>query len=81
MEVIALMNALVSQFARTKLQVSRGNASRQAAQAAHLNEAVAQRRHPHVAAAMADRTEAGSGQDLFERTMHRVLTGLITSPP
>ncbi len=62
MEIVALMNALVAQFARTELQTSRGNASRQAAQTAHLGEAASRGGHPHVAAAMADRTETDPAQ-------------------
>ncbi len=84
MEIVGLMNALVAQFARTELQLSRGPAARQVAQTAYLSEAAAQGKHPHVAAALATPTEADPAQApqaLFERTMHRVLTGLIASAP
>ncbi|MBO8197362.1 TetR/AcrR family transcriptional regulator [Streptomyces smyrnaeus] len=80
MEIVALMNALISQFARAELQVSHANTDRQAAQAAYLSETAAKGDHPHVAAAMADHTEAGPAESphaLFERAMHRVLTGLV----
>ncbi|MFK8843731.1 TetR/AcrR family transcriptional regulator [Streptomyces sp. Ac-502] len=80
MEIVGLMNALVAQFARAELQLSRGPAARQAAQTAYLSEAVAQGRHPYVAAALAAPSETGLAQApqvLFERTMRRVLTGLI----
>lgn len=94
MEVVALMNALVAQFARAELQGSRANTDRQAAQAAYLSETAARGDHPHVAAAMADHSGTDAGQDagehadlaedpqvLFERTMHRVLSGLVLPEP
>ncbi|MFE1771529.1 TetR/AcrR family transcriptional regulator [Streptomyces sp. NPDC059008] len=84
LEVVALMNALVAQFARAELQGSRGNTDRQTAQAAYLSEAAAQGDRPHVAAAMADHTAADPKEDpqaQFERTMHRVLTGLVPPEP
>ncbi|MFH8348984.1 TetR/AcrR family transcriptional regulator [Streptomyces sp. NPDC018045] len=79
-EIVGLMNALVAQFARTELRLGHGPASRQAAQAAYLSEAAAQGTHPHVAAALAEGTEANPAQapqDLFERTMRRALAGLV----
>ncbi|MFG2224862.1 TetR/AcrR family transcriptional regulator [Streptomyces sp. NPDC048644] len=82
LEVVALMSALVAQFARTELQGNRGHASRQAAQAAYLSEAAAQGDHPYVASAMADQTEADPAQApqaLFERALRQVLTGLLSS--
>ncbi|MFI6765283.1 TetR/AcrR family transcriptional regulator [Streptomyces sp. NPDC050355] len=84
LEVVALMNALVTQFARAELQGSRGNTDRQAAQAAYLSEAATQGDHPHIAAALAEHTGAGPTEDAqvrFERTMHRVLTGLVLPEP
>ncbi|MFH8411486.1 TetR/AcrR family transcriptional regulator [Streptomyces sp. NPDC018019] len=81
-EIVGLMNALVAQFARAEHQMSHGPASRHAAQTAYLSEAVARGTHPHVAAALADSPEAApppAPQALFERTMRRVLTGLVTS--
>ncbi|WP_189531199.1 TetR/AcrR family transcriptional regulator [Streptomyces roseolilacinus] len=80
LETVALMNALVTQFARTELGSSREDADRRAGQIAYLREAATRRTHPHVAAAMAEGVEAGSPQApqaMFERTMRRVLTGLI----
>ncbi|MDT0342429.1 TetR/AcrR family transcriptional regulator [Streptomyces litchfieldiae] len=76
MEIVALMNALVTQFARAELRGGGADTGRQAAQAAYLNETVARGDHPHVAAALADRTET---EPVFDRTMRRVLTGLV--PP
>lgn len=84
MEIVGLMNALVAQFARTELQLSRGNTGRRTAQTAYLSETVTQGQHPHVAAALATPTEADPAQNpqaLFERAMHRVLTGLVASAP
>ena len=84
MELVALMSALVAQFARAELQGSRANTDRQSAQAAYLNHVAAQGNHPRLAAAMADHNRAGTAEDpqaLFERTMRRVLAGLVTSEP
>ncbi len=84
LEVVALMNALVTQFARAELQGSRGNTDRQAAQAAYLGEAAAQGDHPHIAAALAEHTGVDPTEDAqarFERTLHRVLTGLVLPEP
>lgn len=82
MEIVALMNALVAQFARTERGLSHADASRRAAQSAYLAEAATRRTHPHLAAALDEHTEADPAQTpqaLFERTMRRVLTGLIAS--
>nr|WP_202465776.1 TetR/AcrR family transcriptional regulator [Streptomyces sp. SID4951] len=80
MEIVALMSALVAQFARAETQVGRATTDRQAAQAAYLTQTASHGDHPHVAAAMADHTGADPAEDpqpLFERTMRRVLTGLV----
>lgn len=80
MEIVALMSALVAQFARAEIQGSRATTDRQAAQAAYLSRTASQGSHPHVAAAMADRAGAAPAEDpqqLFERAMHRVLAGLV----
>ncbi|WJY35864.1 TetR/AcrR family transcriptional regulator [Streptomyces sp. P9-2B-2] len=80
MEIVALMSALVAQFARAEIQGGRATTDRQAAQAAYLSQTASQGDHPHVAAAMADQPGAAPTEDpqqMFERTMHRVLTGLV----
>ncbi|WP_405835139.1 TetR/AcrR family transcriptional regulator [Streptomyces platensis] len=79
MEIVALMSALVAQFARAEIQGGRAT-GRQAAQAAYLSQTASQGDHPHVAAVMADQhgeAPTADPQQLFERTMHRVLTGLV----
>ncbi|WP_223733754.1 TetR/AcrR family transcriptional regulator [Streptomyces purpurogeneiscleroticus] len=84
LEVVALMNALVAQFARTELQAAGADTGRRAAQAAYLSAAAARGEHPHLAAALAERPGAGPAEDpqvLFERTMRRVLTGLVGEGP
>ncbi|GAA2593000.1 TetR/AcrR family transcriptional regulator [Streptomyces tubercidicus] len=80
MEIIALMSALVAQFARAEIQGGRATTDRQAAQATYLSRTASHGDHPHLAAAMADHAEAeptAAPQTLFEPMMHRVLTGLI----
>ncbi|MBO8191472.1 TetR/AcrR family transcriptional regulator [Streptomyces oryzae] len=89
MEVVALMNALIAQFARAELQRGRTDTDRRQAQAAYLGTAAAQGDRPHLAAAMADAATAGqAGTDpaqdpdpLFTRTMRRALTALVESGP
>lgn len=78
-EIVALMNALVAQFARTELQGGRTATARQAAQAAYLSEAVARGDRPHLAAALHGEPAAPPAPpgELFERAMHRMLTGLL----
>lgn len=80
MEIIALMSALVAQFARAEIQGGRATTDRQAAQATYLSRTAFHGDHPHLAAAMADHAEAeptAAPQTLFEPMMHRVLIGLI----
>ncbi|WP_434099349.1 TetR/AcrR family transcriptional regulator [Streptomyces platensis] len=80
MEIVALMSALVAQFARAEIQGGRATTDRQAAQAAYLSQTASQGDHPHVVAAMADQPGAAPTEDpqrLFERAMHRVLAGLV----
>ncbi|MGP3978828.1 TetR/AcrR family transcriptional regulator [Streptomyces sp. 8N114] len=84
MEVVALMNALIAQFARVELQRGRTATDRQTAQAAYLGQAAAQGDHPHVAAAMAEHVGTEPAQDpreLFDRTMRRALAALVSSSP
>ncbi|WP_434587262.1 TetR/AcrR family transcriptional regulator [Streptomyces sp. A5-4] len=80
MEIVALMSALIAQFARVELRGSRANSDRQAAQVAYLGKTASQGDHPHIAAALADRAGSDPAEDsqaLFEQTMRRVLTGLV----
>ncbi|MFD3515647.1 TetR/AcrR family transcriptional regulator [Streptomyces sp. NPDC058657] len=81
-ELVALMNALVAQFARARTQGA-GTGGRRAAQAAYLREAASTGNHPHVAAALAGPGgAAGEGAEAgFERLMRRTLTGLLASGP
>ncbi|WP_016905411.1 TetR/AcrR family transcriptional regulator [Streptomyces xiaopingdaonensis] len=78
MEVVALTNALVSLFARTELEAHQGRTDRRAAQAAYLASAAETGGHPLVAAAMAEADADADVRALFERGMHRVLTGLLS---
>ncbi|MDK1473477.1 TetR/AcrR family transcriptional regulator [Streptomyces sp. 549] len=83
-EIVALMNALVTQFARVELQSRLVDSDRRTAQIAYLSQVAAQGDHPRLAAAMADRTApepADSPEALFEHTMRRVLTGLLPPGP
>ncbi|MFI0977189.1 TetR/AcrR family transcriptional regulator [Streptomyces sp. NPDC021093] len=88
MEVVALMSALVTQFARTELQGGGAytGVDRRAAQAGYLSRAVAQGDRPHLAAALAGSSGTDPAADpaedpqvMFERAVRRVLTGLTAS--
>ncbi|MFI0349414.1 TetR/AcrR family transcriptional regulator [Actinomadura sp. 9N407] len=77
LEVIGVVNGLVAQFARNEIAARDAAAERQAAQAAYLAQVAAEGRHPRLAAAMADTAPHEDAQILFERTIRRVVTGLI----
>ncbi|NGN62609.1 helix-turn-helix transcriptional regulator [Streptomyces sp. A7024] len=77
LEAIGLLNAQVTVFARTELQGRRADTGRRAAQAAYLAQAAAAGDHPVLAATMADAAAAPPVEDLFERLVRRVLTGLL----
>jgi hypothetical protein len=58
----------------------RTRGDRHAAQAAYLGEAVGRGRHPLLAAALAEDPGTASGEDpqaVFERTLRRMLSGLV----
>ncbi|WP_433548486.1 TetR/AcrR family transcriptional regulator [Streptomyces sp. CA-294286] len=88
LEVVAVMNALVAQFARTEQQGPASDAGRRAAQAAYLAGAAAGGEHPHLAAALAGQAgqadaarataeSSDGGEAVFRRTMRRVLDALV----
>lgn len=81
MEAVAVMSALISQFARAERQNDLAGTGRRAAQAAYLQGAAAQGDHPCLAAALAGQPEpvpAADAEALFRRTMHRVLAALVS---
>ena len=86
---LALLNSLVTQFARLELHGRRSPTDRQAAQAAYLAGAASDGNHPLLAAAMAEESTNGTTagttavggpanpQASFERMVRWVLTGLV----
>ncbi|NLU83509.1 TetR/AcrR family transcriptional regulator [Rhodococcus sp. HNM0569] len=78
LQVIAVLNTLVQQFART--EIGDGTAGRHAAQAAYLGRVVGAGAHPCLAAAItpSDGVDARAG-DLFETVVRRVLRGMLTT--
>ena len=58
LEVVAVVDALVAQFARAQRQQGAAGADRRAAQAAYLGETAAAGAYPHLAAALAGAPEA-----------------------
>jgi hypothetical protein len=84
LEVVGVVNALVTMFARAEAQSRHFPAARYQAQAAYLAKAVRNGRHPHLAAALAGQFPATSVEDpqaLFERVVRRVLNALIGPHP
>ncbi|MBV7653461.1 TetR/AcrR family transcriptional regulator [Streptomyces albidoflavus] len=80
LEVVAVVDALVAQFARTQRQQGAAGADRRAAQAAYLGETAAAGAYPHLAAALAGAPggdPAGDPEALFGRTVRRVLGALL----
>ncbi|MFI5806152.1 TetR/AcrR family transcriptional regulator [Streptomyces sp. NPDC051561] len=82
-EVVALVNALVAQFARVEVQGGGEVTARRAAQAGYLREAAAKGDHPQVTAALRGAGDGagaddGAGAEAgFERMMRKVLAGLL----
>jgi hypothetical protein len=82
-----MLSGLASLFAREALAArSVASAEGQARTVAHLARVVAQGRHPHLAAALSagadpgdrgDRGTTDAAEDLFERIVAGVLTGLL----
>jgi hypothetical protein len=78
MESVAMLHGFVALAVRAEMAVGGSASAWQAAQAEFLNAVVAAGHHPHLAAAAAD-TDAGhvGEDDLFDRVLPRVLTGLL----
>ncbi|TNM28704.1 TetR/AcrR family transcriptional regulator [Streptomyces sedi] len=80
-EAVALVNALVAQFARVEPRDGDGGDDRRAARAGYLVRAATAGNHPHLAAALADDADVSpreTTEELFERTMRRVIGGLLS---
>ncbi|MFJ6698330.1 TetR/AcrR family transcriptional regulator [Streptomyces sp. NPDC091272] len=82
MEIVALLSALVAQFARTEAPRTGSSAhgDRHAAQAGYLGRAAARGDRPHLASALAQSPGSAPAEDprvMFERTVRRVLAGLL----
>ncbi|MCX5206438.1 TetR/AcrR family transcriptional regulator [Streptomyces sp. NBC_00237] len=76
LQVVALLNALIAQFARAELQSARAPGGRAVAQAAYLTRAAEQGDRPRLRAALAASPEPDP-EALFDRTVRRMLTGLV----
>ncbi|MFD7367121.1 TetR/AcrR family transcriptional regulator C-terminal domain-containing protein [Nocardiopsis alba] len=82
LEIIGLVNGLVTLFARTELQRRNTPDGPGRARTSHL-DTTTEERHPLIAAALAASPGTEASQDthvLFERMVRRVLTGLIELP-
>ncbi|MFI9405040.1 TetR/AcrR family transcriptional regulator [Nocardia sp. NPDC052316] len=78
LQAIAVLNALVQQFARAEVGDRTADRSRRIAQAAYLHKMAEQGDHQFLAAALAtsDR-DADPPGDMFELVLRRVLEGLL----
>ncbi|GAA3491530.1 helix-turn-helix domain-containing protein [Streptomyces cremeus] len=74
LQVVALLHALVAQFARAELRAGEAPSGRAAAQAAYLARAAEGR--PHLRDALSSAPEAEPAA-LFTETVRRLLTGLL----
>ncbi|AOP48797.1 TetR/AcrR family transcriptional regulator [Streptomyces lydicus] len=84
LEAIAALSALVTMLCRAELQSHRSPTARQAAQAAYLGAAAGAGEHPLLTEALAGREATPPGDDaaaVFERVVHRALTGLLAPGP
>jgi hypothetical protein len=83
METVGLFSGAVRLIAQTETeqrQAGRDAAAWQRELGAYLTRIVADGRHPHLAAALADAPPPPSDpDDLFDRAMTRILAGLL--PP
>jgi AcrR family transcriptional regulator len=87
LEATAILTGVVALFAKDEASAG-GNTSAQAqaANAAYLGSIVAAGRHPHLAAVMAEELATGpasrssSSDDLFERVVLGVITGMLAPP-
>lgn len=80
LEIIGLLNGMVTLFARTELRRRKAPTDPQHAHLSYLAGAATEERHPFIVAALADSPESESPQDthtLFEQVVRRVLTGLV----
>ena len=83
LEIIGLLNGLVTLFARTELRRQGSPTDPGRAHASYLATAATEERHPYIVAALATGFGGEVSPDthtLFERMVRRVLTGLIETP-
>ncbi len=78
MESVAMLNGIVALAVRAEITMGGSTSAWQEAQAEFLSAVVAAGRHPHLAAATSDADAGPPGEDdLFDRVLPRVLTGLL----
>ncbi|MEN5075140.1 TetR/AcrR family transcriptional regulator C-terminal domain-containing protein [Isoptericola cucumis] len=77
LEAAATVTGVVAMVVRTELGSAAPTREWEAAQAEYLREVVAGGRHPHLAAVVATSDPAPAGEDLLDRLLPRVLSGLL----
>lgn len=80
MEAVALTVGLTMQLTRLELSAGRSSKAWQAAQVEYLTAVVAEGRHPHLAAVVAE-PAGGSEGEMLERILPRVVAGVLEAPP
>ncbi|OAK51756.1 TetR/AcrR family transcriptional regulator [Rhodococcoides kyotonense] len=78
LQIIAVMNSLVQQFARAEVGEGAAHRGRLLAHAAYLHKTALAGNHPNLAAALADSDSDGTGPgEMFEPVMRRMLSGVL----
>lgn len=78
LQAVAVLNALVQQFARAEAGERTADRARQVSRAAYVHKVAAAGEHPYLAAALGS-ADSGSGRpgELFEPLLRRVLEGVL----
>jgi len=80
MEAIGMLNGVVALVTRLELASRSTTQAWQAAQVEYLTTVVSNGRHPHLAAAFQTSTPINNSVDLLDKTLLRVLAGVLANP-
>ncbi|WP_067870017.1 TetR/AcrR family transcriptional regulator [Nocardia vermiculata] len=78
LQTVAVLNALVQQFARAELDGRATSRSRRITHAAYVHKIAEAGHHRYLAQALAASTRDAGAEDLFEHLLRRVLEGVLT---
>ncbi|MCX0271235.1 TetR/AcrR family transcriptional regulator [Nocardia zapadnayensis] len=77
LQTVAVLNALVQQFARAELDARTATESRRIAQAAYVHKIAEAGHHPYLADALGTPNRDASPGELFELLLRRALAGVL----